>query len=130
DERVERVRERGGAVLLKEEVSDPGEQVAGGEPDQDVREPTGQQRRDQADEADRGAGEMEPATRAVRMLGEVEGIEVGERRVSFRLPHASSIAEFLPDVTTLDQHLQRIGPTRAPKFATNQTSGMNSHGIP
>src|SRR5215471_9655955 len=90
DERVERVREGGGAVPLEEEVADPGEQVTSDEPDQDVQQPTGQQRRDQADETDRGAGEVETPTRAVRMLGQVEGIELAERRVSLRLAHVPS----------------------------------------
>src|SRR5690348_5520713 len=59
DERVERIRERGGTVPLEEEVSDPREHVTSAEPDEDVPELTGRHRGDQADEADRGAGEVE-----------------------------------------------------------------------
>src|SRR5712692_7926853 len=67
-ERVERIRERSRPILLEEEVSDPREHVSC---DQACEHPPQLRRHDcghQTDETDRGAGEVQPPARPVRML--------------------------------------------------------------
>src|SRR4051794_13890741 len=68
----------GGAVLLEEVVAHPGEAVAGreaGEQPGEVERRKGVQQREQAE---RGADEMQAAAGAVRMLRQVERIEIRE----------------------------------------------------
>src|SRR5256885_2669624 len=77
-EGVEGVGERRGAVLLEEEMPDPREEIAGDESADHVPGAARDQRRQQADDADRRSDEMQPPARPVAVLGEAERIELAE----------------------------------------------------
>src|SRR5205814_5279369 len=80
-EGIERVREGRGTVLLEEEVADPREEIAGDQPDEEPPGISRNRRAHDTREAEAGAGEVQPAARAIRVLREVERIEFRERRV-------------------------------------------------
>src|SRR5262249_26178615 len=86
-ERVERIREGRRAILLEEEVTDPGEDVAAGKSDEYPQGTTRREGGHEARETERSAEEMQAPAGSVRVLGEVEGIEVPERRVPFSRHH-------------------------------------------
>src|SRR4051812_10837508 len=80
---VERVAEGGRAVFLEEEMPDPGEGIAGHEPRQEEPGIQGDDGCSEPAQAKRSPHEMKPARSAIRMFGQVEGIELGHARESF-----------------------------------------------
>src|SRR5262249_36371764 len=72
--------EGGGTVLLEEEVAGPGEGVAGDHAAEQPPEVERRKRVQQRRQAEAGADEVQPAVGPVRVLGQVERVEVGEPR--------------------------------------------------
>src|SRR5690606_19035612 len=85
-ERIERVAERRGPVLLEEEMPDPGETVAA---EQRRQQPPGIAAGDRGGHQRQhapAADEMQPPRNAVRMLGQVERIELAETGELLHVP--------------------------------------------
>src|SRR6266496_158415 len=81
DEAVERVGERRRTVVLEKEVADPGKAVPC---DGRCRQPprvASRDRGENASEHERRTREMQAAARAVRVLGQVERVELAERLI-------------------------------------------------
>ena len=77
-EAVERPLEAGGLVLLKAEVPHPGKAVAAEQAIQQVLRLARGHQHGQAEQAERGANEVQAAAGAVAVLAQVEGVEVRE----------------------------------------------------
>src|SRR5688572_16020874 len=91
DERIERIAERRGAVLLEEKVSDPGEAIAAG---QRCQQPPGialRHRHEQQHQHAATADEMQASTGAVAVFAQVERVKLTE---ALELPRHESSCEF------------------------------------
>src|SRR4051812_17805589 len=69
------------AVVLEEEMADPGEAVSAQQRHGDPPHVARERERDETEEYERRADEMQPAACAVGVLREIDGIELAKRRV-------------------------------------------------
>src|SRR6185295_10055365 len=107
-EAEQRVGEGRRAVLLEKEVPDPGERVARGEAPQEPPEIEGGEGVQRRGEAERGADEVQPPARPVRVLGEVAGIKLGKAHFRTRPTHFSR--HFSPVEVRTTGTLTRLEP--------------------